>query len=143
MTSWFARSPGPAQLHTRLGPLEWRVLESLWTRTSSSSVRDLQPDFSDIAYTTLMTTLDRLYRKRVLSRVKQGRAFYYRPLLTRPEFDSARAADALKVALAGDSAALTPLLSFFVEAVSDRNDALLDELEALVRARRAALEDER
>ena len=141
MTSWLRSNPAP--LHARLGPLEWRVLEALWTRADAASVRDLQPDFSEIAYTTLMTTLDRLFRKRVLSRVKQGRAFLYRPLLTRPEFDSARAADALKVALAGDSRALTPLLSFFVDAVGDRNDALLDELEALVRARRAAIEDER
>ena len=141
MTSWLRSNSAP--LHARLGPLEWRVLEALWARADDASVRDLQPDFSEIAYTTLMTTLDRLYRKKVLSRIKQGRAFLYRPLLTRPEFDSARAADALKVALAGDSHALTPLLSFFVDAVGDRNDALLDELEALVRARRAAVEDER
>jgi len=62
------------------------------------------------------------------------------PQLTRPEYDSVRAADALKVVLDGDGAALTPLMSFFVEAVGDRDQDLLDELEALVRARRAALE---
>ena len=59
----------------RLGPLEWRVLEALWARTTIASVRDLQPEFPDIAYTTLMTTLDRLHRKGVLLREKNGRAF--------------------------------------------------------------------
>jgi predicted transcriptional regulator len=117
--------------------LEWRVLESLWQRREPASVRDLQPLFTDIAYTTLMTTLDRLFRKGVLTRAKRGRAFLYETRLTRPEFESARAAMALRTAIAGNDAALTPLMSFFVQAVSDRDHDLLDELEALVRARRA------
>jgi predicted transcriptional regulator len=134
MATWFTRfndSPQPAD---RFGPLEWKVLETLWQTTSEASVRDLQPQFPDIAYTTLMTTLDRLYRKGVLTRTKQGRAFFYSPRLSKPEFESAR------VALKGDEAALGPLMSYFVEAVSDRDHDLLDELEALVRARRAEIE---
>ncbi len=43
---------------TLLGPLEWRVLDALWARGAAATVRELQPEFSDIAYTTLMTTLD-------------------------------------------------------------------------------------
>lgn len=142
MTPWFPQFSNRAAVTGRLGPLERRVLEALWSRPEPASVRDLQPDFREIAYTTLMTTLDRLHRKGVLARTKQGRAFFYQPRLTRPEYDSVRAADALKVVLDGESdgAALTPLLSFFVEAVGDRDQDLLDELEALVRARQAALE---
>lgn len=87
-----------------------------------------------------MTTMDRLFRKGVLDRTKQGRAFIYAPRLTRPEFESARATDALRVALDGNSADLSPLLSFFVQAVGDRDRELLDELEALVKARRAEIE---
>jgi predicted transcriptional regulator len=143
MAPWLARFRNPAVTAGRLGPLEWRVLEALWTRAASASVRDLQPDFSEIAYTTLMTTLDRLYRKGVLERTKQGRAFFYVPRLTRQQFESGRAADALRVALEGDSAELGPLLSFFVQAVSDRDRDLLDELEALVRARRAEIDHKR
>ena len=122
------------------GPLEWRVLESLWERQTHGSVRELQPSFPDLAYTTLMTTLDRLHRKGVLGRLKQGRAFYYRPRFTRPEFESARATDALRLAFEGDRAELLPLLSYFVDAVSDRDRQLLDELEEMVRARRAEIE---
>jgi predicted transcriptional regulator len=138
MTSWFARLTDSAPAG-RFGPLEWRVLESLWQRGNSASVRDLQPRFPDIAYTTLMTTLDRLFRKGVLDRVKRGRAFVYETRLSRPEFESARAATALRTAIAGDEATLAPLMSFFVEAVSERDHELLDDLEALVRARRAQI----
>jgi|SRR6185436_11573832 predicted transcriptional regulator len=143
MTAWFARFSDPGLLHKRLGPLEWRVLEALWTRGRAASVRDLQPAFSEIAYTTLMTTLDRLHRKNVLTRVKQGRAFFYEPRLTRPEFDSARAADALRLVLNTDGANIHPLLSFFVQAVGEKDTQLLDELETLVRARRAEMASRR
>ena len=53
--SWFSRR-SPAVI----GPLERRVLDALWARGAAGSVRDLTPDFPDIAYTTLMTTLDDL-----------------------------------------------------------------------------------
>jgi predicted transcriptional regulator len=140
MTPWFPHSGDRAAATGLLGPLERRVLEALWARSGPASVRDLQPEFSEIAYTTLMTTLDRLHRKNVLARTKEGRAFFYQPRLTRPEYDSVRAASALKVVIEGDAAALTPLMSFFVQAVGDRDEELLDELEALVRATRAALD---
>ncbi len=125
----------------RLGPLEWRVLEALWRRDQPASVRDLQPEFGDIAYTTLMTTLDRLHRKDVLERSKSGRAFLYAPRLTRAEFESARAAEAFRTALAGGGGSLA--LSYFVEAVGERDRELLDELEAMVRARRKAMQSGR
>jgi predicted transcriptional regulator len=65
-----------------------------------------------------MTTLDRLHRKGVLERVSEGRAFAYRPRVTRAE----------------------AALSFFVDQVGDLDVESLDELERLVRARREALE---
>jgi predicted transcriptional regulator len=122
------------------GPLELRVLEALWDRDHLCSVRDLQPAFPEIAYTTLMTTLDRLHRKGVLDRSKRGRAFCYKPSLTRAQLESARAAEALRVALQGDGASVSPLLSFFVDVVGNRDRELLDELESLIRTRRAELE---
>ena len=125
------------------GPLEWRVLVALWDRPRAASVRDLQASFPEAAYTTLMTTLDRLHRKGALTRTKEGRAFYYQPSMTRAEFDSAQAADALRAALASDPTSLGPLMSFFVEAVGDRDRDLLDDLEALVRSRRADLQNKR
>ena len=141
MSRWVSGTDGGAAVPGVLGPLEWRVLESLWVRPAPASVRDLTPDFPEIAYTTLMTTLDRLHRKGVLQRMKQGRAFFYQPRLTRPEFESARAGAALRVALHGGGATLSPLLSTFVDAVGNRDRAMLDELAALVNSRLAELKD--
>ena len=60
-----------------LGKLEREVLEQIWQRREVS-VRDVYLQFEErIAYTTLMTTLDRLYKKRLLHRRKDGRAFLY------------------------------------------------------------------
>jgi acetoin utilization protein AcuA len=107
------------------GPLEQRVMDTLWDRSDPASVRDLQPGFSQVAYTTLMTTLDRLHRKGLLDRVKHGRAFFYHPRLGRAEYQSTLAADALRVALDGGHGSLRPLLSFFVDAVGEREHQLL------------------
>ena len=122
------------------GPLERRVLEALWLHGDAASVRDLQPKFSEIAYTTLMTTLDRLHRKGVLDRTKHGRAFRYSARHTRAELESSLAAGALRAAIHGDQASLRPLMSLFVDAVGEKDRDLLEELETLIRARRAELE---
>ena len=103
----------------RLGPLERRVLEALWRRSAEARVRDLQPSFPDIAYTTLMTTLDRLHRKGMLERAAEGRAFVYRPRITRAEV----------------------LLSFLADEVGTLDNETLDELELLVRERRRTLKE--
>jgi predicted transcriptional regulator len=120
-----------------LGPLEKRVLETLWLRSEPLCVRDLQPAFSKIAYTTLMTTLDRLYRKGLLERNKRGRAFFYHPKITRSQLESAAAAEALHKAFAGGGHSWRVFLASLVDAVADRDHRLLEELDRLVRARLA------
>jgi len=137
MAFWSSQPADPNRVDRVLGPLEWQVLEALWARQTSAAVRDLTPIFPDAAYTTLMTTLDRLYRKGLLVREKSGRAFLYQPALGRSEFEAARAADAFRVALERTTGSLTPLVSCLIDAVGDRDRELLDELESLVAARRA------
>lgn len=124
------------RLHTILGALERRVLHALWLRQTGVSVREVSDDFPGIAYTTLMTTLDRLFRKGLLDREKSGRAFLYRPRVTRQELEARLAADALSAFLDREPGALRPALSFFVEAVGRRDEHLLEELESLVREKR-------
>jgi predicted transcriptional regulator len=128
-----------SQLEAIFGPLEIRVLQALWARQAPACVRELQPDFPGVAYTTLMTTLDRLFRKGTLQRRKSGRAFYYTPKATREQLVSELAGSAFATILQGDHAAARPILSMFVDTVGRRDEALLDELEALVRARRDEL----
>ena len=129
----------PQPLDTAFGPLEIRVLESLWSRSTPACVRDIQPDFPGVAYTTLMTTLDRLFRKGTLTRVKSGRAFFYRPKSSQQELISELAGSTFATLLPGDADAMRPILSMFVDTVGERDHALLDELERLVKARRDEL----
>ncbi len=135
--------PSRSLLDTAFGPLESRVLDALWSRPAAVCVRDLQPAFPGVAYTTLMTTLDRLFRKGVLSRDKGGRAFFYRPRVSRDELRSQLAGTAFATMLPGDLWAARPILSCFVDAVGERDRALLDDLETLVRARRSELDAKR
>src|SRR5580698_2698383 len=68
-------------------PLELLCLNALWT-LGQGNVRDVQQIVMrtrPLAYTTIMTVLDRLVRKGKLSRLKTGRAFVYRPEASREE----------------------------------------------------------
>lgn len=135
------RSIAGGRLAPAFGELERRVLESLWRRDAGVSVRDLSADFPDAAYTTLMTTLDRLYRKGVLDRERAGRAFVYRPRFGRGELEARLAAEAVRALLDREPGKLRPALSLLVDAVG--HDArLLDELESLVKQRRRREETE-
>ena len=75
-----------------LGPLEAQVLEAIWRGPRPTTVRDLQSSFPRCAYTTLMTTLDRLHKKGVLGRTKVGRAYAYEPRFERHELEARVAA---------------------------------------------------
>lgn len=120
------------------GSLELRVLDALWARPAAATVRDLEPDVTGVAYTTLMTTLDRLHRKGVLLREKDGRRFLYRPRLTRDQLLSSVAGDALTAILGPRGEELRPVVSFFVDAVKREDRDVLDALDALIREHRKA-----
>jgi len=125
-------------LDSRLGSLERDVLALVWER-GESSVRDICARLeSTVAYTTVMTTMDRLFKKGLLSRRKAGRAFVYRATVTRNELDGAVAAELVQSLLQRDGNEPLPILSSLVDAVSDRDRALLDDLERLIREKRRA-----
>jgi predicted transcriptional regulator len=134
-----AKNGSSRQLESTFGPLEIRVLNALWARHTPACVRDLQPQFPGVAYTTLMTTLDRLFRKGTLAREKSGRAFFYRAKATRQELISALAGSTFATLLPGDAAFARPILSMFVDTVGEHDEALLGDLEELVKARRDEL----
>ena len=77
------KNRGPAA--QALGPLEIAVMETMWTR-GQGNVRDVIDWLGrPLAYTTVMTTLDRLYKKGLLERRKEERAFLYLPRFSRSE----------------------------------------------------------
>jgi predicted transcriptional regulator len=126
------------ELERFFGALEVRVLDALWAREGPQSVRDLQPAFEGIAYTTLMTTLDRLHRKGVLLREKVGRAFVYRPRCSPDALRSDLAGKALLDVFGDRAHQLKPILSFFIETVSREDRESLAALEQLIEERRRA-----
>ena len=125
-----------SQLPAILGPLELRVLEELWARTDTATVRDLLPAFPGVAYTTLMTTADRLFRKGLLTRQKMGRAFGYAARWSRTDTEARLASSALATLFPGDAVSMRPLISMFVDEVSRRDASMLDELESLIRRKK-------
>jgi predicted transcriptional regulator len=125
---------------SRLGPLEQRLLEALWER-GHATVRDLlkrEGACRDLAYTTVMTTLDRLFKKNLLSREAEGRAFRYAPRFTREELHREIAGEAVRQLLEASPATSLPL-SYLVEVLTERDAQLLDELGEAVAAKRRQL----
>jgi predicted transcriptional regulator len=120
----------------RLGPLEARVVEIVWRRGLPVSVRDLQPEMQGLAYTTVMTTLDRLYKKGLLRRQKAGRAFLYSTRVTPHELQQTLASRLVGWLLGATRESARPLLSGLVDSLGETDGALLEELERMIRERR-------
>jgi len=124
-----------------LGSLERQTLREIWQR-GESSVRQIFIAFDEkAAYTTVMTTLDRLYKKGLLERRKDGRAFLYSPRFSPEELEQNLAQDIIGSLLDTSAAQIEPVLSCIVDAVSERDLVLLDDLERLVREKRRAILD--
>jgi predicted transcriptional regulator len=131
---------------TRLGPLEQELLRALWSRRNGT-VRELLDEAKaggrlKVAYTTVMTTLDRLYKKNLLDRVAEGRAFRYWPRQTEQELQKAAAGEAIQQLLGSNTPAASSSampLSYLVEAITERDAKLLDELQELVERKRREL----
>lgn len=124
---------------TALGQLEHEVLKELWHH-GEMSVREMYLAFDKCtAYTTLMTTLDRLHKKGLLNRRKDGRAFFYSPSVSQTEFEQGIREDLVDGLLGRSAEGVEPILSCIVEKVSERDRALLDELERLVKEKRREL----
>jgi predicted transcriptional regulator len=122
-----------------LGKLERQVLDETWQR-GEVSVRDIFLAFEErIAYTTLMTTLDRLYKKRLLERRKDGRAFLYTATVSQTEFEHGIREDVIDGLLGHGAEAIQPVLACIVDTVSDHDRELLDELERLIKEKKREL----
>ena len=73
----------------RLGKLEAAVMDVLWSAGTPLTVREVlerMPPQRNLAYTTVMTVLDRLARKGVVTRELVGKAWLYTATLSREEF---------------------------------------------------------
>jgi len=120
-----------------MGPLETEIMELLWKK-SPSSVRDIYERLLDdrrIAYTTVMTVLNRLFEKGLLERSQEGRAYLYSPVQTREEYCSETIRTVVQGLLSGFG---EPVLHHFVDTVNEHDDAELDELVRIIEEKKQA-----
>ena len=122
-----------------LGKLERAAMEEVWARGEVSASQLHRAHAERTAYTTWMTTLDRLFKKGLLKRRKEGRAYLYEARVTREEFERGVAEDVIEGLLGRGEGGVEPLLACIVETLSGRDRALLDELSRLVEEKRREL----
>ncbi len=130
--SFFEANP-----RSNLGPLERQVLDVVW-ELGTATVREVVRDGKLWqTYPTIMTTMDRLFKKGLFNRVPEGRAFRYSPRYGREELERIAAEESIRQLLSSQNASLH--LSYLVERAGTQDERLLDELEALVERQRAEL----
>ena len=92
-------------------------MDRLWAIDGAATVREILEQMRqerDIAYTTVMSTMDNLHRKGFLGRDLDGRAYRYHTLTSRAEYRAALMQQAL-----GTEAERDAVLAHFVERLSD------------------------
>ena len=101
----------------QLGELEAVIMDRLWAVDRTTTVRDVFEQLRQqriIAYTTVMSTFDNLYRKGLVGRVRDGRAYRYHTLVSRAEYRAALMQQAL-----GAEAERDAVLTHFVGQLSE------------------------
>ena len=92
-------------------------MEQLWSTSAPQSVREVHLALTqsrDLAYTTVMTVLDRLAKKGLVSRERDGRAYLYAAAQSREDL----VADVMHTALVGDQADRSAALVAFLDRIS-------------------------
>ncbi|MEV6492395.1 BlaI/MecI/CopY family transcriptional regulator [Actinoplanes sp. NPDC051633] len=112
-----------------LGDLEREVMTQLWAAGEPLTVRQVHERLSGrgLAYTTVMTVLDRLAKKSVVVQEKDGRAYRYAPAQTREQMTASLMLDALSDTPDQDAA-----LAYFVGQLPP--DAIAAAIEAAKKA---------
>jgi predicted transcriptional regulator len=129
-----ARSKPKSRFTAPLGPLESQVMGIIWS-SGPLSVRDVGARFAGEppAYTTVMTTLDRLYKKGLVLREKTGAAFIYEQACTQAEYQEGVVGATVNALFAGS---VDPVLAAFVDAAAKVDEKNLARLEKLIAKRR-------
>lgn len=119
------------QPRRRLGDLEKLIMDRLWSAERGQTVREVFSALTkdrELAYTTVMTVLDRLAKKDLVVRERDGRAWRYQPAQTRDEL----AAEIMDTALGDDAGERSAALVAFADRVSPEEAQLLREALAAV-----------
>ncbi|SRR6266508_551901 len=119
----------------RLGELETAVLEHVWA-AGPSDVKAVHRSVGaprGITLNTVQSTMERLFRKGLLSREKVSHAYVYSPRHTREELGTRMIEEVVSRLLKGEA---VPVLEAFVDLAARTDEANLDRLERLIAERR-------
>ncbi|MGM3306528.1 BlaI/MecI/CopY family transcriptional regulator [Anabaena sp. WFMT] len=128
----------PKQLS--VGPLEAEILSIVW-ELNSATVKDVHDRIladpnRELAYTSVTTVLRRLTEKGWLACDKQGKAFYWRPLLTKQQAEMIKAHEQLQRFLAvGNPDVIAAFADSLDQAASDQIEAIAKRIQAAREAR--------
>lgn len=119
-----------------LGPLERQIMDVIWE--SDESVRDVVRMLRrKRAYTTVMTTLDRLYQKGILDRKTVQHKFLYSARLSRQELQQTIARNTIARVLASSTTSRELVFSFLLKAIRQQDSKLFDDsVVTMTRAKR-------
>lgn len=98
-------------------------MDRLWSNDGATTVREIFEELHrqrEIAYTTVMSTMDNLHHKGWLSRTKRGKAYLYTPQMTRERYSAGLMHEALN---AGGRSEL--VLAAFLEQIGAEESAVL------------------
>lgn len=133
----FKKSKATTQSNTlpQLGELELALLEVLWANSglSAKQLQSLRPTDQATSLSTIQSTLERLYRKSLLTREKQGHAYVYSPKLARSELLGRLIGGVIRKLHTGS---LDPILSSFVDFADRMDEQTLDRLDELIQQRK-------
>ncbi len=120
----------------QIGELEADVMSVVWEK-GRATVQEVKDDLEPrrvLAYTTVMTVMSRLAEKGLLIRQKEGRAYYYTPASSQEKVAGSLLQSLVRRLYDG---ATGKAIAQLLETEENVDDAELDRLEELIRARRA------
>ena len=115
-----------------LGELEAKIMQVLWDINDYTTIKNVHQELlkeKQLAYTTIQTTIDRLFHKGLLKRLPKGRSFIYASRTNKDEFEthfSNKVIDAIAGKLNNTS------LAYFVEVLDTENKEKLEYLAQLI-----------
>ncbi len=131
----FGADFGANQKLPDLGERELLVLEALWERgdATAQEIKRRMPD-SHVSLSTVQSTLERLNRKRLVTRIKQGRAYSYQTTASRSQLISSLLREMAQHVAGGDMA---PMISGFLDYISKEAPDQIGSLSQSIGQRRS------
>lgn len=114
-----------------LGPLESEIMDVVWQQgaTTVSQVHKALRDKKDIAYTTVMTTMSRMAKKRLLTQDRSQTSYVYAPALNKEDFESYVVKSVIR-GLFDDYGDI--VVDYFAECVQERGQGAKERLQKAI-----------